>query len=280
MFGSVFLGDPRQRLIANTSSPPSSPLPHGPPHISPEIALQLRIRWLEALLLGVNEAGSKSSNKPGGAAKNIANSGQKKAVPAVEEEEEEDESETDEEQFETDAETLIRRAEEIQRRLDGIIEKNDDLARFIENYDKHAHLFTPLFAFSHQNPSTAPSYNMLSSEDLDALLQEMEPDIREADRALLSIVQLEKQGVTGAGRLEEYEPLLPRLSEVLKKHKEDVNRFEALEAKVLSMLERYGERVRIMSELFVQWSDAIQDIDGDITNLETEQNERQRLGLQ
>ena len=54
MFGSVFLGDPRQRLIASSTSPPTSPTP-GAPHISPEVALQLRIRWLEALLLGVND---------------------------------------------------------------------------------------------------------------------------------------------------------------------------------------------------------------------------------
>jgi len=146
--------------------------------------------------------------------------------------------------------------------------------------DAHAHLFTPAFAFSHQNPSTAPSYSALSSADLDALLHEMEPDIREADRTLASISHLEKQGVTGAGKLEEYEPLLPRLTEVLKKHKEDVSRFEGLESRMMNLLESYGQRVELMSELFVEWNEIVSESDVAITKLEKEKTERLNMGLQ
>ncbi|CAG8774990.1 16068_t:CDS:1, partial [Acaulospora colombiana] len=66
MLGSVFLGDPRSRLIASSSqSPPQSPSFFAqPPHITPEVALQLRIRWLEALLLGVSEMGGQGVPKP------------------------------------------------------------------------------------------------------------------------------------------------------------------------------------------------------------------------
>lgn len=285
MFGSVFLGDPRQRILASTS-PPSSPLPHGPPHISPEVALQLRIRWLEALLLGVNEVEGKSVNKKssktaGASSGAVTPVSATRRKPVSGEEEADDADMTDEEEpYSTDENTLIRQAEEIQRRLDAIVEKYDDLAMFIQNYDKHAHLFTPLFAFNHQNPSTAPAYNSLSSADLDALLQEMEPEIREADRSLASIIQLEKQGVTSAGKLEEYEPLLPRLAEVVKKHKEDTNRFDALESRLMGLLERYNERVGIMSELFVQWNDTIRDAEADIVKLEKELAKRQEQGLQ
>lgn len=144
----------------------------------------------------------------------------------------------------------------------------------------NAHLFTPAFAFSHQNPSTAPSYSALSSADLDALLQEMEPDIREADRSLASISQLEKQGVTGAGKLEEYESLLPRLAEVLKKHKEDMVRFEALETRMMGLLESYGQRVELMSELFVEWNEIVGEAEVAITKLEKEEAGRVGMGLQ
>jgi hypothetical protein len=118
MFGSVFLGDPRQRLIASTS-PPTSPFP-GPSHISPEVALRLRIRWLEALLLGVNDLEDKPSTSKDG------NTGPKNAG------DDGDETEEDDEQEDTEEQTLIRRAEEIQRRLDNIVLENDDLARFVE----------------------------------------------------------------------------------------------------------------------------------------------------
>jgi hypothetical protein len=116
MFGSVFLGDPRQRLIASTS-PPTSSFAHGPPHISPEVALQLRIRWLEALLLGVNDTDKKTS-KPTGVVSTLKR-------------DDEDEDETEDEEG-SDEQTLIRRAEEIQRKLDVVVLKNDDISRFVE----------------------------------------------------------------------------------------------------------------------------------------------------
>jgi acyl-CoA reductase-like NAD-dependent aldehyde dehydrogenase len=145
--------------------------------------------------------------------------------------------------------------------------------------DKNAHLFTPAFALSYHNPSTPPNYSSLSPADLDALLQEMEPDIREADRSLSAIAQLEKQGVTGAGKLEEYEPLLPRMTEVLKKHKEDLARFESLESRMMDLLESYGERVDLMTQLFVEWNELVEEAESTITKLEKDKEEKQRLGL-
>lgn len=41
----------------------------------------------------------------------------------------------------------------------------------------------------------------MSPDELDALLTEMEPDIRAADRDMREIEALEKKGVTAAGRL-------------------------------------------------------------------------------
>ena len=58
---------------------------------------------------------------------------------------------------------------------------------------------TPAFALS--GASAPPSYSSMSSEELDALLTEMEPDIRAADRDLREIDILEKRGVLAAGKL-------------------------------------------------------------------------------
>lgn len=41
----------------------------------------------------------------------------------------------------------------------------------------------------------------MSSEELDALLAEMEPEIRSADRDLREIDVLDKRGILGAGKL-------------------------------------------------------------------------------
>lgn len=101
MLGSIFLGDPKARLRSQTSPPPS---PHYPPKISPETALQLRIQWLEAILLGVNDDKKRSK-----LAQNKTD------------------NDDDEEQV-----SLTRQAEELQRRLDGIVAESDGLRRFIE----------------------------------------------------------------------------------------------------------------------------------------------------
>src|ERR1700742_2412460 len=68
VLGSFFLGDAHHmRLISSTSSPPGSPTPslslHGQQQqypgigmgaaINPELSLELRVRWLEALVNGV-----------------------------------------------------------------------------------------------------------------------------------------------------------------------------------------------------------------------------------
>lgn len=145
--------------------------------------------------------------------------------------------------------------------------------------DKNAHLFTPAFAFSHQNPSSAPSYSSLTSSDLDALLQEMGPDIRAADRDLRDIDNLEKKGVTGAGRLEEYEPLLPRLATLLKDHKEDTLKYQALESRLSDVLERYTTHVDALSELFVEWNDVLDYTEDQIIKLERAKADRADMGL-
>lgn len=163
-----------------------------PVTIDPTLSLDLRLRWLEAILLGVKQdtrdKKGKEREKP-----HELNSG----------------------------ETLFRVAEDLQRRLDAIVEGNEALKRFVDHCssrhsvvdvtsltrayvyssdDQHAHLLTPAFALSGLLPDP-PSYDNMSPEQLEALLAEMEPDIRAADRDMHEIELLEQKGVTGAGKL-------------------------------------------------------------------------------
>ena len=107
----------------------------------------------------------------------------------------------------------------------------------------------------------------MSSEELDALLAEMEPDIRAADRDLREIELLEKRGVLGAGKLagkefsccfriieiaqqiltvalSDHESLHPRLEALQKAHTEDLETARELEGRIASVLRRYTSRVR------------------------------------
>lgn len=125
----------------------------------------------------------------------------------------------------------------------------------------------------------APSYSSLSPGDFEALLQEMAPDIRSAERDLRDIDTLEKKGVTGAGKLEDYEALQPRLDKILKGHNEDTARFRALEQRVTTLLETYATQVDTFSELFVEWSETLTVIEERVSKLEKEKADKINMGL-
>lgn len=68
--------------------------------------------------------------------------------------------------------------------------------------DQHAQYLTPAFALSGTVPSASALANEhMSAAELEALLAEMAPDIRAADRDMTEIEVLERKGVTGAGTL-------------------------------------------------------------------------------
>jgi len=279
--GSVFLGDlQRIRNLSAPSTPPSSPPPSAskpnpfspplpsdglksplslmdtfavpptvpPPTIDPDIALELRVRWLEAIILGVKDSSSAWAKEKGKGR-------------------------------EDPKQTLVRLAEDAQRTLDGVVESNDGLKRFIEHYDQYAHLLTPAFALSGALPEP-PTYDDMSSEELDAFLTEMEPDIRAADRDMREIEVLVQKGVTKAGKLADFEELTPRLDTLLKAQMEDLELAATLEKRIALLMDRHATHVDALSELFVEWDDVITEAEGKVTRLERRHEERQRLGYE
>lgn len=111
VLGSVFLGDAgRYRTITGSpTSPPISPIPNAgssskapvPPSIDPELSLELRLRWLEVLLLG-----------------------SKQEIPIAELKERAG--------LKHDGTTLVVKTEEIKKRLNGIVDNNDGLRKFMD----------------------------------------------------------------------------------------------------------------------------------------------------
>ena len=66
--------------------------------------------------------------------------------------------------------------------------------------NKYAHLLTPAAATSPTGSTEPPTYDALSSRELEVLVLELEQDIRAADRDLKEIDDLDSKGVTAAGK--------------------------------------------------------------------------------
>ena len=137
--GSVFLGDVQRQRVISTSTPPSSPPPQpgagaahsfsdvdlddaapptqgptqggaegadaalAPPTVSPALALELRLRWLETLVFGAKHDLGDRMAKGGARLEKLK-----------------------------EGETLSRRAEDLRRRLDQVAQSNDALKRFMD----------------------------------------------------------------------------------------------------------------------------------------------------
>ncbi|EGN96793.1 hypothetical protein SERLA73DRAFT_75652 [Serpula lacrymans var. lacrymans S7.3] len=279
--------------------------PFQPSAIDPELSLELRLRLLEALLVGVRQDGRERKGRD--------------KVPELKH-----------------GETLIRLTEDVLRRLNTVVESNEGLKRFMDRYDQHAHLLTPSFALAGTLPAPAPAYEHMSPEELDVFLTEMEPDIRAADRDMREIEMLEQRGVTGAGKLSgrrlvcrwgvaawfahatdtvvaEYQTYRPRLDAVLEAREEDVKTASALEKRIAALMEKHATHVSLappsptldtsrtpyktvsngspplmfailqvdaLSELFVAWDDVISEAENRVTRLERDREERVRLGYE
>ncbi|KAF8347903.1 hypothetical protein F5887DRAFT_1130843 [Amanita rubescens] len=248
--------------------------PQKTPTINPMLALELRLRWLEALVLGLPE------NNPARAAshRKLGNAPLRKSKRSADEKA----------ALLKHGETLVRLADDVQNRLDAIVEANEGLKRFMAQYDPHTHLLTPtsalsgILADSRQGPlqGAAPEYANMSPEEFEALLQEMEPDIRAADRDMREVELLERKGVTGAGKLADYEKLKPALENLIKAYKEDLELVASLEKRIATLMNRNTTQVDALSELFVAWDDTLTEAEDKISRLEREKAERLRLGLE
>ena len=138
MIGSVFLGDVQRHRLLSGSTPPSSPPPSlspssttaqpfpsevyespkqspvtipppPPPTIEPVQSLELRLRWLEALLYGVKPEKTVNHHRRGSPGAHDKAHGLK------------------------NGETLMRSTEELQRKLNAVVEGNDGLRRFMSH---------------------------------------------------------------------------------------------------------------------------------------------------
>jgi len=234
--------------------------PSSPGKVDPVLALELRLRWLEALVLGMKQDTGKDRK---GKAREFEYVGVSASAAANLKH----------------GETLTRLTETVQARLDKAIEGNEGLKRFMDSYGQNAHLLTPSFALSGILPDP-PTFENMTPEEINALLGEMEPDIRAADRDLTEIDTLEKKGVLGAGHLPDYEQLEPRLKALVGAYDENSKLAASLEIRIAALVERHATYVDSLSELFVAWDDILTEAEDRTTRMERDRAERLRMGLE
>ncbi|KAJ8521267.1 hypothetical protein ONZ45_g2034 [Pleurotus djamor] len=219
--------------------PPEAPAP--PPTIDPELSLELRLRWLEALVLGT-KPGEGGKLKPG--------------------------------------ETIPRAVENIQRRLNIAVEGNDALKKFMDHYEQNAAFLSSSFALSGTLPSE-PAASFLSEEELDALLTDVAPDVRSADHDMSEIVTLvNTKNVMATGKLGDYEPLEPRVKQVMEAYMEDIRTLSGLEKRVARLVEKNATLVDALSELFVVWDETLTDAEVKLAKIQRTREERRKLGIE
>ncbi|KAI0683976.1 hypothetical protein BC835DRAFT_1294439 [Cytidiella melzeri] len=211
-----------------------------PTKVTPEVAFELRTRLLETIVLG-----SQQSNR------NV------KATP------------------------LARDIEDLQKKLDAAVQGSgsDSLRWFVENYDQYKQYLTPAFALSGTVPTSTSLYENMSPSELEAFLNEMDPDIRAADRDLREIEMLEKKDVTAANKLPEYRKLQPRLDLLLQASEENRIKHAELEQRIAKVMNQYATTTDTLSELFVAWDDTLYDAESQVAKLHRDREERQKLGL-
>lgn len=237
VLGSFFLGDAHHmRLQSSSTSPPLSPSPSLTIHrdgreqlgmtgmglgggMTNELALELRVRYLEAVIKGLKEdprlyleAKTKTNGvKDGGG-------------------DEGDDSTDEKEQLDGIGErgvTITRKIESIQERLDDLVGQNgnESLKSFLRHCTSSPHsLFlttstptnstdessnakylTPQFALNDitSQPGTQAMDigSLMSPSEFAVYIKDLAPDIRQAERDLREIDALEKRGVSAAGVL-------------------------------------------------------------------------------
>ncbi|KAJ3994576.1 hypothetical protein F5050DRAFT_461047 [Lentinula boryana] len=231
--------------------------------IDPLTALELRVRLLEGLVVGLD--GPSEEGRTAGST------------------------------------TLVKSTETLKRTLDRYVDDNDTLRKFMNNYDQYAPYLTPAFALGLLDDSACASFHasqnphlfmchlsslsspVSSLDTLQSYIHEMEPEIRSADTSMQEIETLLRRGILdGEGandKLESYIPLKPRLSTLLELHEQNTARADELERRVAGIMESHTGYIDTLSDLFLAWDDALTDAENRLVRIEREKEERERLGL-
>ncbi|KAJ4473577.1 hypothetical protein J3R30DRAFT_3509779 [Lentinula aciculospora] len=213
-----------------------------PPSIDPLTALELRLRLLESLVVGLD---GEESRKVSSA-------------------------------------TLVKSTENIKRTVDKYVDGNETLKKFSIHYDRYAPYLTPAFALGLVDESalsaTASSPESLQNyvHEMEPEIRSADTSMQEIENLLRRGV-LDGGGVND--KLESYVPLNPRLSALIESHQQNQLRADELERRVARIMESHAGYIDTLSDLFLAWDDALIDAENRMMKMERTKEERERVGL-
>ncbi|PWN26935.1 hypothetical protein BDZ90DRAFT_280409 [Jaminaea rosea] len=110
----------------------------------------------------------------------------------------------------------------------------------------------------------------LSPSEQIVLILSAEKDMRTLERCLAQCQELgEKRDVAGAGRLGEYEVLMPLLERLRSTGEGEMQpRLREVEDQLLGILEEYQGFIDGLSRLYIQWDEALNDMERTVAKME------------
>ncbi|SGY72659.1 BQ5605_C005g03194 [Microbotryum silenes-dioicae] len=154
-------------------------------------------------------------------------------------------------------------------------------------------LTVPPVPFHH--PSSSSNHDDLTPHSKVSLILEAEYEIRQLEWELRQIALLDDQGVVGAGELAQHQDLSTELARTKQDVKPVAASYQDLEHKTHNILSRYNDYVRpsahklqsrlqaehwststaqisTLSEVFVQWNDIVSEAEQEVTRIEKSRN--------
>ncbi|KAG8942908.1 hypothetical protein FRC04_003308 [Tulasnella sp. 424] len=239
---------------SHVTSPPTSPPPPRPASIDPITSLNLRIKWLEALVLGLKAASESKSAEV------------------------------------SSSRDLFHRAEEIQAKLNDALETNESYNQYAHLLSPAA-ATSPVGSSEIPMYDTMPDqeFETLLAE-LEPDIRAADRDLREIDaldsKGVSAAGKLPGKHRTCVLRRRvlgincvfhfflEHEALKTRLQALEVASQQDLEMYDRIEARISNILQSYASHVTILSELFVSWNDLLAEAEDRVEQLEKAKEER------
>ncbi|PWN41432.1 hypothetical protein IE81DRAFT_348368 [Ceraceosorus guamensis] len=103
-------------------------------------------------------------------------------------------------------------------------------------------------------------------EERATIVIEAERDIKQLGRDMNAIKELQR--FAEGGRLGELQDLRPMLDQLIARLSDASESRSELDSQVLSLVDQYGEWVRMLSSLFVSWDEGLSELERRVTQLE------------
>ncbi|EIW72126.1 hypothetical protein TREMEDRAFT_58282 [Tremella mesenterica DSM 1558] len=235
--------------------------------MSPDLALEIRLRTIEAIIYGVPSHSSLSFTSTSNIDSDPGISHLSPTEPHKEGEIRLTGDPKYTRQVEKSSISLTRRIKDVMDVLERTGGHDDGIKRLLDGYDQYLPLLQPGSEAINSDSESLPDHTKL------IIVLEASEDIKESERGLREIDLLISKGVDGSGELQKILPLKP---EIVNAQKSSISRMEELRKvreEVNNLLRRYSTYTNTVSEMFIELHNRTQTLEDAVTRLERKKKE-------